>query len=137
MNITKLLKNDYYLNSSISFFRLNFEKKLKFIKQDFRRIEKKFHKVQYSLCKTEMEKREVIDFVIKKKSEQYIREGSWNFLELDNYRKFIKLFVNNKDLQLNYLKINDNLGVYVKFLKLFFNLKGVFKSTPKIGKVLK
>ena len=33
MNITKLLKNDYYLNSSISFFRLNFEKRLKFIKK--------------------------------------------------------------------------------------------------------
>tara|TARA_B110000037_G_scaffold159406_1_gene179880 strand:- start:858 stop:1982 length:1125 start_codon:yes stop_codon:yes gene_type:complete len=85
------------------------QKKLKFLKQDFRRIEKKFHKVQYSFCKTEKEKREVIDFVIKKKSEQYIREGSWNFLELENYQKFIKLFINNKDLQLNYLKINDNL----------------------------
>ena len=33
MNIEKLLKNDYYLNSSISFFRLNFEKRLKFIKK--------------------------------------------------------------------------------------------------------
>lgn len=85
------------------------QKKLKFLKQDFRRIEKKFHKVQYSFCKTEMEKREIIDFIIKKKSEQYNREGSWNFLELENYQKFIKIFINNKNLQLNYLKINDNL----------------------------
>ena len=31
MNISKLLKNDYYLNSSVSFFKDNFEKRLKFI----------------------------------------------------------------------------------------------------------
>ena len=85
------------------------QKKFKSLKKDLGRIEKKFDKVQYLFCKTETEKSEVIDFVIKKKSEQYSREGSWNFLELDNYRKFIKSFINNKDLQLNYLKINDNL----------------------------
>ena len=33
MNISKLLKNDYYLNSSISFFKSNFEKRLKFIQK--------------------------------------------------------------------------------------------------------
>ena len=33
MNITKILKSDYYLNSSISFFKSNFEKRLKFIEK--------------------------------------------------------------------------------------------------------
>ena len=33
MNIVKLLKNDYYLNSSISYFKSNFDKRLKFIQK--------------------------------------------------------------------------------------------------------
>ena len=33
MNIVKLLKNDYYLNSSISYFKINFEKRLKFLQK--------------------------------------------------------------------------------------------------------
>ena len=33
MNISKLLKDHYYLDSSISFFKSNFEKRLKFIKK--------------------------------------------------------------------------------------------------------
>ena len=33
MNISKFLKNDYYLNSSISFFKSNFEERLKFIRK--------------------------------------------------------------------------------------------------------
>ncbi len=33
MNISKLLKSDYYLNSSTSFFKSNFEKRLKFIQK--------------------------------------------------------------------------------------------------------
>lgn len=105
------------------------QKNLKFLRQDFRRIEKKFHKVDYSFCKNEKEKREVIDFIIKKKSEQYSREGSWNFLELDNYQKFIKLFINNKYLQLNYLKINDNLvSAHYGFLmeKVFYYIFPVY-----------
>ena len=33
MNIAKLLKNDYYLSSSISYFKINFEKRLKFLQK--------------------------------------------------------------------------------------------------------
>ena len=33
MNIVKLLKNDYYLSSSISYFKINFEKRLKFLQK--------------------------------------------------------------------------------------------------------
>ena len=33
MNLEKILKSDYYLNSSISFFKSNFEKRLKFIEK--------------------------------------------------------------------------------------------------------
>jgi len=33
MNISKILKSDYYLNSSTSFFKSNFEKRLKFIQK--------------------------------------------------------------------------------------------------------
>ena len=33
MNIEKLLKNDYYLNSSVSFFKSNFEKRLNFLRK--------------------------------------------------------------------------------------------------------
>ncbi len=33
MNIGKLLKNDYYLNSSVSFFKSNFEKRLNFLQK--------------------------------------------------------------------------------------------------------
>ena len=33
MNIEKLLKNDYYLNSSVSFFKSNFEKRLNFLQK--------------------------------------------------------------------------------------------------------
>ena len=33
MNISKLLKNEYYLKSSISFFKTNFEKRLKFVQK--------------------------------------------------------------------------------------------------------
>ena len=32
MNISKLLKYDYYLNSSITYFKSNFENRVKFIK---------------------------------------------------------------------------------------------------------
>ena len=34
------------------------------------------------------------------------------------------------------VKINDNFGVYVKFLKLFFNLKGVSVFKPNIDQKL-
>ena len=33
MDISKLFKNDYYLNSSINFFKSNFEKRLKFLEK--------------------------------------------------------------------------------------------------------
>ena len=33
MNISKLLKYDYYLNSSITYFKSNFENRVKFIKK--------------------------------------------------------------------------------------------------------
>ena len=33
MNILKLFKNDYYLSSSISYFKINFEKRLKFLQK--------------------------------------------------------------------------------------------------------
>ena len=105
------------------------QKKLKFLKQDFRRIEKKFQKVDYNSCKTDSEKREVIEFIIQNKSKQYNREGSWNFLELDNYQKFIKLFAKNEYLQLNYLKINDNLvSAHYGFLmeKVFYYIFPVY-----------
>ena len=85
------------------------QKKLKFLKQDFTRIEKKVSDIEFVISSDKNEKNMIIDYIISKKSDQYDRNNSWNFFKKKNYRNFIKSFLNKNELHVSFLKIDGKI----------------------------
>ena len=85
------------------------QNKLKFLKQDFIRIEKKISDLKFIVSSDHNEKNMIIDYIISKKSEQYIRSNSWNLFREDNYINFLKSFLKDNELHISFLKINNKI----------------------------
>ncbi len=110
------------------------EVKLKFVRQDIRRIEKKIDIINFEVCETEEKKKKAIEDIIYLKSEQYIRENSWNFLEHKKYQNFLKSFLNSTHVHLSLLKINNNIAAaHYGFIynKIYYYIFPVYKNNFK------
>ena len=105
------------------------QKKLKFLKQDFLRIEKKISDIEFFIPNDQHEKKKILDYIILKKSEQYDRNNSWNLFNKENYRDFLKSFIKENEIHISFLKINGKIvSAHYGFIyeKIFYYIFPVY-----------
>lgn len=85
------------------------KKENKFLKQDFNRIEKKIKNLNFKICKSYDEKKRIINFISKKKSEQYKRSYTLDLFANKYYKNFFDSFIESIDLNLSYIYTDDKV----------------------------
>ncbi len=110
------------------------KKENKFIKQDYNRIEKKIKNLNFRICASYNEKKRIIDFISKKKSEQYKRSNTLDLFSNKYYKDFFECFIENNNINLSYIYTDKKiLAAHYGFMyeNIFYYIFPVYDFSEK------